>query len=216
MKRHTRRVRLKDPFSALSHALGALLGIAGLVLLLVWSRGKSWHTTAFSIYGTTLILLFVSSALYHGLNVSEKVENVLYGLDRTGIYLLIAGTYTPLCLIPLRGFWGWTLLGIIWGLAVIGIVADWVTQCKAPHWLQGALFLLTGWVFLIAIGSLLKAMTVAQLSWLIAGNLIYSLGAGICVKYPKPTSGKSFDYHDFWHLLVLIASACHFVLMSLL
>ena len=81
MKRHTRWVRLKDPFSALSHALGALLGIAGLVLLLVWSRGKPWHTTAFSIYGTTLILVFVSSALYHGLNVSEKVENNLYGLD---------------------------------------------------------------------------------------------------------------------------------------
>jgi hemolysin III len=214
MKRDTRPVRLKDPFSALSHALGALLGIVGLVLLLVWSRGKPWHTTAFAIYGATLILLFASSALYHSLNVSEKVENILYGLDRTGIYLLIAGTYTPLCLIPLRGVWGWTLLGIIWGLAIVGIVVDWITQCKAPNWLQGVLFVLMGWVFLIAIGPMLKAMTVAQLGWLGAGGLIYSLGAGICVKYPKPTPGRAFDYHDFWHLLVLIASGCHFVLMS--
>ncbi|MBB6051459.1 PAQR family membrane homeostasis protein TrhA [Armatimonas rosea] len=222
MKRDTRPlrrkspVRLKDPFSALSHAVGALLGIVGLVLLLVWSHGKPWHTTAFSIYGATLILLFVSSALYHSLSVSEKVENILYGLDRTGIYLLIAGTYTPLCLIPLRGVWGWTLLGIIWGLAIIGIIVDWATQCKAPHWLQGVLFVLMGWVFLIAIGPMLKTMTLAQLAWLGAGGLIYSLGAGICVKYPKPTPGRAFDYHDFWHLLVLIASACHFVLMSLL
>ena len=216
MKRNSKSVRLKDPFSALSHGLGALLGIVGLVLLLVWSRGKPWHTTAFSIYGATLILLFVGSALYHGLNVSQSVENILYGLDRTGIYLLIAGTYTPLCLIPLRGAWGWTLLGIIWGLAIIGIVADWVTQCKAPNWLQGVLFVLMGWVFLIAIGPMLKLMTVTQLAWLGAGGLIYSLGAGICVKHPKPTSGRVFDYHDLWHLFVLVASACHFVLMSLL
>ena len=216
MTRNGKSVRLKDPFSALSHGIGALLGIAGLVLLLVWSRGKSWHTTAFSIYGATLILLFASSALYHALDASEKVENVLYGLDRTGIYLLIAGTYTPLCLIPLRGVWGWTLLGIIWGLAAVGITVDWLTKCRAPHWLQGLLFILMGWVFLVAIGPMLKSMTAEQLFWLVAGGLIYSLGAGICVKYPKPTPGKAFDFHDLWHLLVLAASACHFVLMSLL
>ena len=209
-------MKLKHPFSALSHALGALLGVAALVLLLVWSHGEPWRATAFAIYGVTLILLFTGSALYHSLRVSEKTENILYGLDRTGIYLLIAGTYTPLCLLPLRGGWGWTLFGIIWGLAVSGIVVDWVTKCKTPHWVQGALFLLMGWVFLIAIGPILRLLTTAQLGWLVAGGLIYSIGAAICVKYPKPTPGRAFHYHDLWHVMVLVASACHFVFMTLL
>jgi hemolysin III len=158
-------VKLKHPFSALSHAFGALLGVAALVLLLVWSKGEPWRATAFSIYGATLILLFTGSALYHSLPVSEKTEDVLYGLDRTGIYLLIAGTYTPLCLLPLRGGWGWTLFGIIWGLAITGIVVDWATKRKAPHWVQGMLFLLMGWVFLIAIVPMVKLMTGAVGLW---------------------------------------------------
>lgn len=216
MAHNVSRVRLKHPVSALSHGIGALLGIVGLILLLLWSAGKPWHSTAFSIYGATLIVLFTCSALYHSLTVSERVENVLYGLDRTGIYLLIAGTYTPLCLVPLRGAWGWTLLGIIWGLAAVGITVDWMTKCQAPHWLQGLLFVLMGWIFLIAIGPILKLMTVAQLVWLGTGSLIYSLGAIICVRHPKPRPDTVFDYHDLWHLLVLVASACHFVLMSLL
>ena len=208
--------KVKHPFSALSHGIGALLGIVALVLLLVWARGEPWRTTAFSIYGATLILLFTGSTLYHSLPVSEKAQDVLYGLDRTGIYLLIAGTYTPLCLLPLRGSWGWTLFGIIWGLAVIGIVVDWVTQRRAPHWVQGLLFILMGWCFLIAIVPIVKLLTAAQLAWLVAGGVIYSLGAGICVKYPLPKPGRVFHYHDLWHVMVLIASACHFVFMSLL
>ena len=209
-------MKLKDPFSGLSHGIGALLGVAALVLLLVWSRGEPWRATAFSISGATLILLFTGSALYHSLRVSEKAESILYGLDRTGIYLLIAGTYTPLCLLPLRGGWGWTLFGIIWGLAVIGIVVDWALKQRVPHWLQALLFILMGWVFLIAIVPIVKTLSLTALFWLGLGGLIYSIGGAICVKHPSPKPGRAFHYHDLWHVMVLAASACHFVFMSLL
>lgn len=207
--------KLKDPFSGLSHGVGALLGIAALVLLLVWSKGDPWRTTAFAIYGTTLILLYTGSALYHSLKVSEKAEGVLYGLDRTGIYLLIAGTYTPLCLLPLRGGWGWSLFGVIWGLAIVGIVTDWILKQRVPHWLQALLFILMGWVFLVAIVPIFKTLSTAALCWLAAGGLIYSIGGAICVKHPQPLPGR-FHFHDLWHVMVMAASVCHFIFMSLL
>lgn len=207
--------KLKDPFSGLSHGVGALLGIVALVLLLIWSKGDPWRTTAFAIYGTTLILLYTGSALYHSLKVSKKTEGVLYGLDRTGIYLLIAGTYTPLCLLPLRGGWGWSLFGVIWGLAIVGIVTDWILKQRVPHWLQALLFILMGWVFLVAIVPIFKTLSTAALCWLAAGGLIYSIGGAICVKHPKPQPGR-FHFHDLWHVMVLAASACHFIFMSLL
>lgn len=183
---------------------------------MIRSHGEYWHTRSYSIYCTTLIFLFMGSAAYHSLRVPEKTERLLYALDRTGIYLLIAGTYTPICLLPLRGSWGWALLGIIWGLAICGIVVDWMTQCKTAHWIQGTIFVLMGWVFLIAIEPMIHLMTSAQLFWLVAGGLIYSLGAAICVKHPNPALDRTFHYHDLWHLLVLVASVCHFILMSLL
>lgn len=193
-----------------------LLAVAALVLLIVWSNGDPWRATSFSIYGVTLILLYTGSALYHSLLVSEKTEGVLYGLDRTGIYLLIAGTYTPLCLLPLRGGWGWTLFGIIWGMAICGIIVDWAMKQRVPHWLQAVLFIGMGWVFLIALGPILHTLSTAALFWLAIGALIYSVGGAICVKHPLPKPGRFFHYHDLWHVMVMAASACHFIFMALL
>jgi hemolysin III len=209
-------VRLKDPFSSLSHAVGSLLAVAGLVLLIVWSKGDPWRVTSFAIYGATLILLFAASALYHGLKVSKRAEKALYGLDRTGIFLLIAGTYTPICLVGLGGGWGWSLFGVIWGMAVIGIALDWATKQGLPHWAPALFYLAMGWVFLIGIKPLLAALTPAMLIWLAAGALLYSIGAAICVRHPEAHPEKHFHFHDLWHAMVLGASACHFVVMALL
>ena len=209
-------VRLKDPFSALSHAVGSLLAIVGLVFLIVESKGDPWRITSFAIYGATLILLLLASALYHGLRVSKKAEATLYGLDRTGIFLLIAGTYTPICLVALGGGWGWSLFGVIWGLAIGGIALDWLTRQKMPHWVAGALFLMMGWVFLVGLKPMLAALSPAMLGWLAAGALLYSAGAAICVRHPEAHPEKKFHFHDLWHAMVLGASACHFVLMVLL
>ena len=209
-------MRLKDPFSALSHAVGSLLAIAGLVFLIVESKGDPWRITSFAIYGATLILLFLASALYHGLRVSKKAEATLYGLDRTGIFLLIAGTYTPICLVALGGGWGWSLFGVIWGLAIGGIALDWLTRQKMPHWVAGAFFLVMGWVFLVGLKPMLAALSPAMLGWLAAGALLYSGGAAICVRHPEAHPDKKLHFHDLWHAMVLGASACHFVLMVLL
>src|SRR5688500_6752822 len=148
-----RSIRLKDPFSGVSHLCGALLGIAALVALLVLARGKPWHLSAFAIYGASLIVLYTASALYHLLPVPPQCTRRLQIFDHVGIYLMIAGTYTPVCLIPLRGGWGWSLFGVVWGIAVAGIAIrlGWRT---APRWLGLSLYLVMGWLALVAIAPL--------------------------------------------------------------
>lgn len=207
------RKPLKDPFSGLSHLLGAVLSVFGLVVLLDAASGRPWHLTSFVIYGTTLVLLYTASALYHLLPVGPRAEGALYGLDRAAIYALIAGTYTPICLIALQGGWGWSLFGVVWGLAVLGIAADVLSRRRMPDWLSALLYLITGWVAVVAIGPLVRALPVAALGWLLAGCVIYTVGAVICVRdRPHPRPGL-FHAHDLWHVFVLAGSACHFILM---
>src|SRR3954449_9370856 len=152
--------RLREPFNGISHLCGALLGVAALVVLIHRAWGRPWHVSAFAIYGATLILLYLASALYHSLPVSERGIQRLRIFDRVGIYLLIAGTYTPLCMVPLRGGWGWSLFGVVWGLALFGIVAKLVWR-KAPEWVGYALYLIMGWLVAIAFGPLVRALSPA-------------------------------------------------------
>src|SRR5437016_3010101 len=114
-------IKVKDPFSGFSHLCGALLGIVALITLVELARGRPWHLTAFAVYGTTLIVLYTASSLYHLLTVSPHRTEQLRRFDHIAIYLLIAGTYTPVCLIPLRGALGWSLFGVVWGIAAVGI-----------------------------------------------------------------------------------------------
>ncbi len=205
--------RWKDPFCGFSHLLGAVLSLLGLMVLLGTAWGKPWHMTSFAIYGLTLTLLYTASGFYHLLRVKPHVERRLYGLDRAAIYALIAGTYTPICLVVLRGGWGWTLFGLVWGLAVAGIVADILSQRRIPDWLTALLYLITGWIAIVAIGPLVRALPPAALGWLFAGCLIYTVGAVICVKERPRLKPGIFGAHDLWHVLVLAGSLCHFVLM---
>ncbi len=205
--------RLKDPFSGLSHGAGALFAIVGLVYLIIQSQGKPWHLTSFAIYGATLVLLYTASSLYHSLRVSPKAEDALFGLDRAAIYALIAGTYTPVCLIVLPKGWGWSLFGVVWGLAIAGIVIDIIARRRIPDWLQAILYLVTGWVVLVALGPLVRSLPWEALGWLAAGSLLYTIGAVICVKnWPRLAPGY-FDAHDLWHVIVMAGSACHFIVM---
>ncbi|MFZ5814830.1 MAG: PAQR family membrane homeostasis protein TrhA [Bacillota bacterium] len=201
----------RDPASALTHLLGALLSAAGLVLLLVAAqRGSIWHLLSFAIFGITLILLYTTSTLYHALRLSEQGIRTLRKLDHGAIFLLIAGTYTPFCLIPLRGPWGWALLGTIWGLAAAGIVvkAFWM---GAPRWLSTLLYVLMGWLVLIAFVPLVRSAPREAVAWLVAGGLIYTLGAVIyALKWPNLWPGR-FDFHAVWHLFVMGGSISHFL-----
>ena len=206
-------MKLRNPFSGLSHLAGVLLSAIGIVFLLVAAHGRTRQIVSFAIYGAALIFLYSASALYHLLRLPPRKEARLFGLDRAAIYALIAGTYTPLCLVVLPPAWGWSLLGVVWGFATIGIVVDAVSCQRAPDWLQAVLYLATGWVAIAAVVPLFHALSAAALAWLLAGCLIYSAGAVICVTDRPLLWPRVFGAHDLWHVLVLVGSACHFVVM---
>jgi hemolysin III len=209
-----RRIQLREPFSGLSHLGGAALGIVGLVVLVSLARGKPWHVSGFAIYGATLVLLYLASALYHLLPVGPIHLERLRIFDHVGIYLLIAGTYTPVCLIPLRGGWGWSLLGVEWSLALFGSLVE-IAWRSAPRWLGLVLYLVMGWLAVFAMGPLTKSLPAAALGWLVAGGIVYSIGAMVyAIERPRLWPG-TFGSHDLWHIFVLGGSACHFVLMLL-
>ena len=187
-----------------------------MIFLICESHGDPWKITSFAIYGATLITLYVASALYHSLRVGPRATAGLYGFDRAAIYALIAGTYTPVCLVALPAGWGWSLFGVVWGLAITGILIDVISRRRAPDWVQAVMYLATGWLAVVAIGPLVRSLPPMALGWLAAGCVLYSVGAVICVKDRPRMRPGIFDAHDLWHVLVLAGSACHFVLMVLL
>ncbi len=204
---------IKEPFCGLSHLFGAALSVAGLVVLLIVTSGRPWHVkTAVAIYGASLVLLYLASTLCHSVHCSTETEKQLDRFDHAAIFLLIAGTYTPLCLVPLRGPWGWTILAIEWGLAVVGIVL--VTRGKVRRqWPRVAIYIAMGWVAIIAVVPIVEVLPAAAVAWMIAGGVIYTLGAIVyATNRPRLWPGK-FGAHDLWHVFVLAGSACHFVMI---
>jgi hemolysin III len=205
---------LRDPVSGLTHCIAAALAVLGTVLLIVRAASPvmPWHIVAFSIFGGGMILLYTASTLYHWLPVGERGVRLLRRVDHSMIFFYIAATYTPICLIPLRGPWGWSMFGIVWGIALGGILMKifWMT---APRWLSTGIYLAMGWLVLVGIYPLVKAMSPASLVWLVSGGLVYSLGAVVyAVKWPDPLP-RRFGFHEIFHLFVIGGSACHYVVM---
>ena len=186
------------------HGVGILLSIAGLVtLLLVALRtGDPRHVVACGVYGVTLILLYLASTLYHSIP-SPRAKRVLRVLDHSAIYLLIAGTYTPFTLISLRGGWGWTLFGLVWGMAVLGIVLK-VVAIGRFRWLSMVLYLGMGWLVLIALEPLLRAVSPGGVRLLFLGGVCYTLGTLFYGWRRLPY------HHAVWHAFVLAGSVLHF------
>lgn len=206
--------KIKDPVSALTHLFGALLSVVGLILLVHHAAIKVtvWHTVTFAIFGGSLILLYTASTVYHTLSVSDRATMVLRKIDHMMIYILIAGTYTPICLIPLRGVLGWSLFGSIWGIAIIGIVMKgfWL---NAPRWLSTLFYTIMGWLVIVAFLPLVETVPAAGIGWLVAGGILYTIGAVIYgTKWPK-INWKFFGFHEIFHIFVLLGSFCHFWLM---
>ena len=204
-------MKIKDPVSGFTHLGGALLSVAGLVGLIyaALSRGSVYRVVSFSVFGAALILLYTASAVYHLLRVSGRGGRVLRQLDHMMIYVLIAGTYTPFCLVSLRGPWGWSLLASIWGLAIAGIVMK-VFWLEAPRWLYTSLYAAMGWAIVIAAYPLVHSVSLDGLGWLFAGGLFYSIGAVLyATKWPNPLP-NIFGFHEIWHILVLAGSLSHF------
>lgn len=203
--------QLREPVSGLTHLAGFFAAIAGLVLLLVLSSrgGGGWHVLSFTVYGGSLVALYLSSSLYHLLPLSEAGVRFMKRLDHISIFLLIAGSYTPFCLVALRGAWGWSLFGVAWGLAALGILFK-LFWLYAPRWVVTGLYLGMGWVVVIAIVPLAHALNAGGLFWLFAGGFFYSSGAvTYALKRPDPWPGR-FGFHEIWHLFVLAGSGAHF------
>ncbi len=199
----------EELFHSISHGIGAALSIAGLVVLvaLAATRGNVYQVVSFSIYGATLVLLYTASTLYHGAR-RPRAKRIFQILDHVAIYLLIAGTYTPFLLVALRGVWGWTLLVIIWGLALAGISLK-IAFIRRFQKLSVLTYLLMGWLCVIAMRELLAHMSPAGVGWLIAGGVFYTVGV---IFYAM----KRVRYaHAIWHLFVLGGSACHYVAVLL-
>ena len=201
----------REPFSGLSHLFAAFAAIAGLCILTVNAtlHGDIWHITSFAIFGTSMFLLFMASAMYHLLPVSEQAQKVWKRIDHMMIFVLIAGTYTPFCLVPLRDSVGWTLLAVIWGLAFTGILLK-IFWIHAPRWLSTLIYIGMGWMILFAISPLSENLNESALQWLIAGGLSYTGGAVIyATKWPNPYP-RHFGFHEIWHLFVIGGAFCHF------
>lgn len=206
--------KIKDPVSGFTHLFGALLSIAGLAVLVYFAaiKGTVWHIVGFSIFGASLILLYGASATYHLLTLSEKGDRTLKRIDHMMIYVLIAGTYTPICLVPLRGVWGWSLFGSIWGFAVLGIVMK-IVWLNAPRWLSTIFYLIMGWLAVIAFWPLMQAVPLGGVIWLVAGGILYSIGA-VIYGTKRPNFIKNIlGFHEIFHLFVLAGSFSHFWVM---
>ncbi len=203
--------RWKDPASALTHLVGALLSAGGLALLIYRSvvHGTAWHVVSFTVFGVSLILLYTASTIYHALRLSPRATLALRKADHMMIFVLIAGSYTPFCLLPLRGVWGWSLFGSIWGCALLGMIAK-LFWMNAPRWLSTGFYLFMGWLVVVAIYPLARAVTAGSLIWLVTGGVFYTAGAVLyATKWPNPWPGR-FGFHEIWHLFVMAGSSAHF------
>ena len=204
--------RPKDPFPAWSHWVGVLLSVTGTVVLLVAAAGKPLHLVGFAVYGLSMVLLYVASALAHSLDCSHRNVARLERFDYIAIFLLIAGTYTPLCLVSLRGPWGWGLLAAAWATAAFGITSLFLTR-PGMHWPRVATYVVMGWLALFAAPEIIRVLPRPAILLLIAGGVVYSLGALVFLtQRPRLWPGR-FGSHDLWHCMVLAGSACHFAVM---
>ena len=195
----------EEIFNSVTHGIGALLSIVALVILVAYGsiHGDVWRIISFSIYGATLFVLYTSSTLYHSI-FNNKVKQIFRVFDHASIFLLIAGSYTPITLLAMRGAWGWTLFALVWSIAIIGIILKAVSLEKANR-ISLVLYIMMGWLLVVAIKPMLAMAPYGLIIWLIIGGLIYTLGTIFyaCKRIP-------FN-HGIWHLFVLGGSITHFM-----
>ncbi|SDU08906.1 hemolysin III [Pseudomonas pohangensis] len=193
-----------ERFNAWTHLVGAVLSVLGALwlLLLASASGDIWKIVSMAIYGVTLVLLYSASTLYH--SVRGRPKRIMRKVDHLSIYLLIAGSYTPFCLVTLRGPWGWSLFGTVWGLAVIGMLQEIKPRSEARV-LSLVIYALMGWIVLVALKPLLANLGYAGFAWLAAGGVLYTVGIYFFA------NDSRFHWHGIWHLFVMAGSLLHFV-----
>ena len=216
VKLKKRTLRIKDPGSAITHFIAMLLAAAAAapLLLKAWRGEGQMHVTALAIFILSMVGLYGASTIYHGLDISAKINRLLQKIDHMVIFILIAGTYTPVCMIVLGDRTGWSLLALVWGIAAVGILinACWIT---CPKWFSSLIYIAMGWVCILAITKIIQALPKAGFLWLLAGGIIYTLG-GIIYAMKLPLFNNRHRYfgsHEIFHLFVMGGSLCHYVMM---
>jgi hemolysin III len=205
--------KFRDPVSGLTHFFAAILAVVGLIVLLILGYGEPSKEITLLIYGLSLILMLSASATYHLVNAKPAILVWLRKMDHTSIYLLIAGSYTPICVHFFTGFWRDGFLAIIWGIALVGIIVK-LFVIRAPRWVTAGIYLLMGWLSILAIGEMLTRMPAPALIWLALGGLAYTLGAIVyMLKKPDFIPGV-FGFHEVWHIFVILGCLAHFILIA--
>ena len=203
------------PWSAITHGIGAVLGVLATVLLVVSAASHGadvWKLVSFAVYGLSMTALYTASTLYHCVNTSVAGRVALRKLDHASIYFLIAGSYTPVCLIALRGAWGWSLLGVIWALAIAGLVMS-LTWINCPRVVTSTVYIAMGWLAIFAICPLWQVLGMRGVAWLLAGGVLYTVGGVLyALKWPGRDNPR-FGCHEVFHLFILLGSMAHFVMM---
>lgn len=216
---HTSEHFLKDPGSAITHFIGMMMAIfAALPLMLrACSHHEPVYVLSMAVFILSMILLYAASTLYHSLNISARVNRILRKIDHMMIFILIAGTYTPVCLLVLKGSVGTKLCALVWSIAIAGILikAFWIT---CPKWFSSVLYIGMGWICVLAFTQLINSLSPAAFGWLLAGGVIYTIGGIIyALKLPLFNARhQNFGSHEIFHLFVMGGSACHFVVMFFL
>ncbi len=210
------KFKLKDPGSSITHFIGMLMALFAATPLLIRAsmNPDKIHVISLAVFIVSMILLYAASATYHALDLSERTNQILRKLDHMMIFVLIAGSYTPICVIVLGGRLGYTMLAVIWGIAFAGILIKgfWIT---CPKWFSSALYIAMGWVCVLSFTQLINSLSPGAFRWLLAGGIIYTVG-GIIYALKLPIFNnrhKNFGSHEIFHLFVMGGSVCHFIMM---
>lgn len=205
--------KLREPVNGLTHLIAAGVALVGLVILLIIGWGQPGKMISLMVYGISLVLLFLASGIYHSVKANPGAMLKLRKFDHSAIYLLIAGTYTPICFNMLDGFWKWGLLGIVWGLALIGIGIK-LFFIKTPRWITAGVYIIMGWLCVLGIQEILTALPVAAIIWLAAGGIIFTLGAVVYITKTMDFFPGVFGFHEVWHIFVILGALAHFVMIA--
>ena len=212
------KLHMKDPGSAITHFIAMVLSILAATPLLLKSYRDTGHFTinslSLAIFIVSMILLYAASTIYHTLDISPKINRMLRKVDHMMIFILIAGTYTPVCMLVLGDRTGWIMLALVWGIAAAGILINalWIT---CPKWFSSMIYISMGWVCVLAFGKIIAALPRQAFGWLLAGGIIYTAG-GVIYAMKLPIFNQKHRYfgsHEIFHLFVMGGSLCHYIMM---
>ncbi len=207
------QMKLREPVNAITHMAAAIAAFIGTIFLLILGRDSLVKEVSFIIYGSSLVLMFSASAAYHAIFADKQKSLLLRKFDHSAIYLLIAGSYTPICLYFFQGFWKWGLLTLIWLMAAAGITVK-LFIIKAPRWVTAGVYLIMGWSAIMAVMEILNKMPPAAIFWLVAGGLFYTVGAIVYITKKLDFIPGVFGFHEIWHIFVILGALSHFIVIA--